>query len=335
MSSLNISVGTTSFVGPENLQPALDVLKQHGVTEIDTAELYGTNEADLGAVRPTAAAQGFVLSTKNPGGWAPGTALVPAANLRAKTDAALARLGVDQVDIFYVHGPDPTVTPADYAPTFDALHREGKFRRFGVSNYTPAEVRDLHAYCAAHGLVRPTVYQGNYNAVSRLVEADLFPLLRELGLAFYAYSPIAGGFLTKSRAALEAGREGGRFAVGERLVNVMYQKLYLKPALLEGLAKWEELARAEGVPQAELAYRWIYYHSALKPEEHGDFVVVGASKLTQLSQTLEGLRRGPLKPEVVQGIDQVWEVVKEDAFVDNYEATGGISAVQFDDKAGK
>lgn len=320
MSSLNISIGTAGFSDSEYLQPALDTLKKYGVVEIDSAELYGSNEADLGAVR--AAAQGFALSTKNPGGWVPGS-LAPADALRAKTDASLARLGVDQVDILYIHGPDPALQPADYAHTFDDLHKAGKFRRFGISNYTPDQVRALHAYSKEHGLVLPTVYQGNYNAVSRIIDTTLFPVLRELGISFYAYSPIAGGFLTKSRKALEEGTEGGRFAVGDNAINNMYRGLYLKPALLEGLDKWVELAKMEGVPQAELAYRWIYYHSALKPQEHGDFVIVGASKVDQISQTLEGLKRGPLKPEVVQGIDQVWDIVKHEAIVDNYDAIGG------------
>lgn len=320
MSSFNISVGTGFFAEPDSLQPALDVLKQYGVVEIDSAELYGTNEADLGAVK--AADQGFVLSTKNPGGWFPGS-LVPAENLKAKTDTSLARLGVQQVDILYIHGPDASLTPADYAHTFDELYKAGKFRRFGLSNYTPEQVRELHAYCKEQGLVLPTVYQGNYNAVSRAIDTTLFPLLRELGISFYAYSPIAGGFLTKSRKALEEGTEGGRFAVGENPLNTMYRGFYLKPALLAGLGKWEELAKIEGVPQAELAYRWIYYHSALKPTEHGDFVIVGASKVAQISQTMEGLKRGPLKPEVVKGIDEVWDLVKDEAIVDNYEASAG------------
>lgn len=320
MSSLNISMGTAGFPGPDNLQPALDVLKQYGVKEIDSAEMYGTNETDLGAVK--AADQGFIIATKNPGGWFPDS-LTPPENLKSKTDASLAKLGVQQVDILYIHGPDPSLKPADYAHTFDEMYKAGKFRRFGISNFTPEQTRELHAYSKENGLVLPTVYQGNYNAVSRVIDTTLFPVLRELGIPFYAYSPIAGGFLTKSRKALEEGTEGGRFAVGDNGLNKMYRGFYLKPTMLEGLGKWEELAKTEGVSQAELAYRWIYYHSALKPKEHGDFVIVGASKVGQISQTLEGLKRGPLKPEVVKGIDEVWSIVKDVAIVDNYEAVGG------------
>lgn len=321
MASLNISVGTFTFTELESLQSALDVLKKYGVVEIDTAEIYHNNEANLGAVK--AAEQGFIISTKNPGGWTPNS-LTPPENLKAKTEASLQKLGVSQVDILYIHGPDASLTPADYAHTFDELYKAGKFRRFGVSNFTPQQVRDLHAYSKKNGLVLPTVYQGNYNAVSRAIETTLFPVLRELGIAFYAYSPIAGGFLTKSRKALEDGTEGGRFAVGDNAINSMYRGFYIKPTMLEALGKWEELAKIQGVSQAELAYRWIYYHSLLKPEQHNDFVIAGASKIEQLTQTLEALKTGPLKPEVVQAIDELWDHVKQDAIVDNYQALSGV-----------
>lgn len=220
-----------------------------------------------------------------------------------------------------MHAPDGSVSPADYAHAFDELHRAGLFRRFGVSNYTPDEVRELHDYCAANGLVRPTVYQGNYNPVSRVYDDTLFPLLRELGIDFYAYSPIAGGFLTKSKKGLEEDTASGRFAAGGGPVSKMYRDLYLKPGMLDGLARWEALAKEQGVPQAELAYRWVYYHSALDTTK-GDFVILGASKVEQITQTVEGLRRGPLKPEVVKGIDEVWGIVKHEAFADNFNAFG-------------
>ena len=316
MSNLRLSVGTAGFDTLEKLQPVLDAIKAAGIQEIDTAEAYGSNEANLGAVG--AARQGFSISTKNPGGWRPGALR----DLVARTDASLARLGVESVDILYAHGPDRSLALDDWVPQVDELHRRGRLRRFGVSNFTPDEVRALHAYCTERGLVPPTVYQGNYNAVARLVDDTLFPLLRELGIVFYAYSPVAGGFLTKSRRALEEGTAGGRFTPADRSVARMYRDFYLKPTLLHALDKWEELAGLQGVPKAEMAYRWVYYHSAIKPEL-GDSVILGASKIEQITQTVEGVKRGPLKPEVVRGIDEIWESVKQDAITDNFEASGG------------
>lgn len=316
---LKLAIGTAGFPGAERLQPALDAIKAAGVKEIDTAESYGNNEADLGSV---GAADNFVISTKNAGGWQPGAL----ADITKRFNASLDRLKTRQVDILYIHGPDRNLPLDEWVPQVDALHKEGKFRRFGVSNFTPEETRALHEYSKSRGYVLPTVYQGNYNAVSRLIDDTLFPVLRELGIAFYAYSPVAGGFLTKTQAALREGTAGGRFrADHESPVAQMYHALYKKPRLLEGLGRWEGIAEQQGVPRAELAYRWIYYHSRLR-QDLGDVVIVGASRPEQITQTVEGIRRGPLKPEVVKAIEDVWELVKDEAIVDNFIATDGKGA---------
>jgi aflatoxin B1 aldehyde reductase len=319
-SDLKLSIGTAGFPGAEKLQPALDASKAAGIKEVDTAEGYGNNELDLGTVR--AAEQGFIISTKNSGGWRPGALK----EVTSRLNASLDRLQVKSVDILYIHGPDRELPLDEWVPQVDALHKEGKFSRLGVSNFSPEEVRALHDYAKAKGYVLPTVYQGNYNAVSRLIDDTLFPVLRELGIAFYAYSPVAGGFLTKTRAALEAGTADGRFAKSQdSAVAKMYQDMYYKPKFLEGLGRFGELAEKQGVSNAELAYRWVYYHSRLRQDE-GDVVIVGASRPEQITKTVEGIRRGPLKPEVVEGIEELWQLVKDDAFVDNFEQSKGQPA---------
>lgn len=103
MANLNLAVGLMCYSGGEAVKSALEVIKSAGITKIDTAQMYGSNEVDLGAA--SAAAQGFVISTKNFGGWKKGVALQPDELLRT-TRESLKKLGVDQVDIFYIHGPD-------------------------------------------------------------------------------------------------------------------------------------------------------------------------------------------------------------------------------------
>ena len=71
----------------------------------------------------------------------------------------------------------------------DELHREGKFRRFGISNYMAWEVAEMAGICRARGYVQPAVYQGIYNAIHRKVEPELFPCLRKFGIAFYGFNP--------------------------------------------------------------------------------------------------------------------------------------------------
>jgi len=95
----------------------------------------------------------------------------------------------------------------------------------------------------------------------------------------------------------------------------MYNELYGKPSLYEGLDDWGEIARDAGVGKAALAYRWVVYHSALG---EGDGVVVGARHVGQLEETLEAVGEGPLEDGIAERASGVWEKVKGDAPRDNW-----------------
>ena len=122
------------------------------------------------------------------------------------------------------------------------------------------------------GYVLPTVFQGNYNPVARHYDTTLFPLLRELNIAFYAYSPLAGGFLVKDPNVLRAGGEQGRWDP-ETWLGKVYNEIYTKPSLLAALSEWEAIANEARVSKAVLAYRWVTYNSKLSAE-HGDGIIV-------------------------------------------------------------
>lgn len=102
----------------------------------------------------------------------------------------------------------------------------------------------------------------------------------------------------------------------------IYHKLYVKDGYLDALAEWERIANEEGVSKAELAYRWVAFNSPLKPE-YGDGFVLGASSLEQLDQTLGFMNEGRLSDKAVKAIDAIWERIKHEAGVDNYQAVFG------------
>ena len=91
---------------------------------------------------------------------------------------------------------------------------------------------------------------------------------------------------------------------------------------MEALEDWERVAAEEGVPKAELPYRLIVFNTTLEPE-HGNGVVIGASNSAQLENTLSFCDRGPLSHKGVQEINAVWQRVKEEARVENYQAVFG------------
>jgi aflatoxin B1 aldehyde reductase len=308
-----------SFIATdEGALQVFEVLQKHNAVHIDTARLYGASEEALGRLQ-AGTSHGFTIDTKWYGGWT-GKSCSSKEQIIADTKDSLAKLGLLKVHIFYMHSPDTNTPLEDTLAGINEAYKLGAFEHFGLSNCTPAQVREVYDVCKAKGYVLPSIYQGLYSPVNRKQEQLLFPLLRTLNIAFYAYSPIAGGFLTKTRSYVENGE--GRFNK-ERFFG-MYGKLYTSPSYLEALDEWGYIASEEGVTKAALAYRWVNYHSHLKAEL-GDGVIIGASSLKQLEQTLEALEAGPLSDTAIKGIDGIWEKVKPDALLDNFQAAFGSS----------
>lgn len=165
-------------------------------------------------------------------------------------------------------------------------------------------------------MVLPTVYQSSYSLAVRLNEKRLFPTLRELGISIQAYSPMAGGFLAKTPADIEAGRGSWDPATP---VGTVYRHLFYKPSYMKMLDEYKKLCEKSSLSRAGLAYRWVRYHSALKGEL-GDEMIIGAATAEQLEETVLELEKGPLEEWVVKRIDELWAMVEKDAPVDNLEA---------------
>jgi aflatoxin B1 aldehyde reductase len=146
--------------------------------------------------------------------------------------------------------------------------------------------------CDHEGWVKPSVYQGLYNIFHRAVEPELFSCLRHYGIKFYAFNPIAGGFLAggDSHERIKEGfyRSGDYFAAMGLLVPVTTKY---------------------GLTLREYALRWLVHHSLLS-EEKGDAVLMGASSAAHLASNLLDLKKGPLPDEVVEALDKAWVSVK-------------------------
>src|ERR1044072_4158658 len=112
------------------------------------------------------------------------------ANIRVAVEGSLKRLGTDHIDLYYQHRVDPNTPIEDTVGALDTLVAEGKIRYIGLPGAGPATIRRAHA-------VHPiAALQTEYSLWSRDPEAELLPLLRELGIGFVPYSPLGHGFLT-------------------------------------------------------------------------------------------------------------------------------------------
>ena len=132
---------------------------------------------------------------QRPGSWNSELRHTPE-QLRENLMISLKNLKTEKLDLWYLHTPDRTMSYEVTMKAVNELYQEGYFKRLGISNYMAWEVAQICEMCRANGWKQPDVYQGVYNALHRAVEPELFPCLWHYGIAFYAYNPLAGGYLT-------------------------------------------------------------------------------------------------------------------------------------------
>lgn len=185
----------------------------------------------------------------------------------------------------------------------NAIHKRRVFRRFGLSGFPATEIEAIYNHCADHNYPLPVVYQGSYNPLNRHKETALLLTLRRLRISFYAYGTSAGGFLGKTAA------QAREMADNDAYVSATCRPYLCNANFLEILAQWNTIAEIEGVSPAELTYRWVAYHSALR-SDHGDAFIIGASSPEQLDETLSGIEKGPLSDNACASIQKIWEKVK-------------------------
>ena len=149
----------------EDYTACLDHLQSRGYNEVDTARTYiGGAQENWTATVGQWKKRGLTLATKcHP--KAPAVTHKPEV-LRRELEKSLKELETDCVDIFYLHAPDRGTPFEETLEECDKLHKEGKFVQLGLSNYTAFEVAEIVTVCKERGWVRPTIYQGMYNAIS-------------------------------------------------------------------------------------------------------------------------------------------------------------------------
>ena len=192
MSAFYTGAATDDAESIRTVHRALDL----GVTFLDTAEIYGpyTNEELLGRAL-AGRRDGVVIASKfgllsHRGGDGGRTLDGHPDNARAAVEGSLKRLGTDHVDLYYQHRMDPKVPIEDTVGALADLVQAGKIRHIGLSEAAPATIRRAHA-------VHPvTAVQSEYSLWTRDAEAEVLPVLRELGIGFVPYSPLGRGFLT-------------------------------------------------------------------------------------------------------------------------------------------
>ncbi|RPB12267.1 aflatoxin B1 aldehyde reductase member 2 [Morchella conica CCBAS932] len=270
----------------------LTAFRDRGYIELDTARVYCGSQQESFTASAGWKQTGFTIATKlypnQPG-------IHKAASIKENIAKSLSELGMEKVDLWYFHAPDRSV------PFEETLER------LGLSNYTAFEVAEICTLCKERGWVKPSVYQGMYNVITRAIEKELFVACRKYGLDIVVYNPLAGGFFTgnyKSPALPESGRFSNTNPSGS-----IYRARYFNDHYFNALKLIEPVAEKHNLTMVEIAFRWLLHHSVLNIKNGNDGIILDVSSQKQLEENLDQLEKGPLPSEVVEVLNKAWEVV--------------------------
>src|SRR5215475_714349 len=244
---MSVGIADTYTSSAQTLEAAVGVLERAlelGINFIDPAYIYGDSELKVGAALKNRR-QDVVLATKfgfvQEGRGIDGRPQ----HVREACDRSLKRLGVEQIDLYYLHRVDPQVPIEETVGAMAELVRQGKVRYLGLSEAAPETIRRAHR---VHPL---TAVQNEYSLFTREPEEELLPTLRALGIGLVAYSPLGRGFL------------GGRFRSLDELAPDDWRRnnpRFQGENFARNLAvadQIREMAQEKGCTPAQLALAWV------------------------------------------------------------------------------
>lgn len=211
-------------------------------------------------------------------------------SLLASLDQSLARLGVDYVDIFYSHRPDPDTPIEETMGALASAVHSGKALYAGVSNYSPEQTRRAAAALAEHK-VPLLIHQPSYSMFNRHVEGGLLDVLDEVGAGSIVFSPLAQGLLT-DRYLDGTVPAGSRAATSHFLPAERISDSYLERA-----RALNTIAADRGQTLAQLALTWVLRHPQVTS------ALIGASSVAQLEQNVAALSAPPLTADELAAIE--------------------------------
>jgi aryl-alcohol dehydrogenase-like predicted oxidoreductase len=264
----------------------MDSSAEHGVTFIDTADVYpvppapetaGISEEIVGKWLRGKREQ-FVLATKcrMRVGHGPNDEGLSRKHILKAAEDSLRRLQTDYIDLYQPHFPDPETPLEETLQALDTLVRQGKVRYLGCSNYPAWQLALSLGVSARLGLARFDCLQPRYNILYREIEAELLPLCRDQGIGVIAYNPLAGGFLTGKYRAGETPLPGTRFTLGK--TGDLYRERYWQQAQFDVVDQLKIALQDKSLVQVAIA--WILAQPGVTS------AIVGASRPEQLAESL-------------------------------------------------
>ena len=269
-----------------------------GITTFDTADVYANGKAEtiLGDALAGERRESLEIFTKvffPTGPKGPNDTGLSRKHISESINASLKRLRTDYVDLYQAHRYDHETPLEETIQAFADVVRAGKALYIGVSEWTPEQLRAGHALAKDLG-VQLVSNQPKYNALYRIIEADVVPTSRELGISQVVFSPIDQGILTGKYKPGQPAPEGSR-ATDTAGGGANFIKGSMKDEVLTRVQQLSPLAEAEGLTMAQLAVAWVLQNdnvaSAItggsRPEQVHDNAAAAGKKLS--AETLKGI----------------------------------------------
>jgi aryl-alcohol dehydrogenase-like predicted oxidoreductase len=252
----------------------MDAAWQSGITHFDTADAYGGGRSEQAIghwIRTRGVRPALTTKTFNPMTEGADGGLRPERVTR-QLHASLDRLGVGRIEVYLAHDYDPDVPLGDTFGAFEAAAAEGAIGAYGVSNFSAAQLAE------ALSAGRPQAIQNSYSLLDRADKPVVIPMCERSGIAYLAFSPLAGGWLTGKY------RRGLPFPPGSRMTQrpEPYQAL-VADRTFAALASFEATAARRGISMAGLALAWLL------SDDRVTQVVVGPGRPEHLAPVREAL----------------------------------------------
>jgi aryl-alcohol dehydrogenase-like predicted oxidoreductase len=290
----------------------IDHAADTGVNFIDTANVYtgGRSETIVGAAIK-AKRDHWVLATK--AGQKAGQKVTDTGlsrrHLMRSADASLKRLGLDHIDLYYIHRVDADTAWEQVVATFGELIRSGKVREWGLSNVRAWHIAHVVHLCRQMGVPRPVALQPCYNVMNRQPEVELMPAAKHFGLGAVPYSPLARGVLSGKYRVNQTAEPGSRAARQDRRM----METEWRPESLIVAEKLKAHAEAHGATLVHWATAWVLNNGAVSS------VIAGPRTFEQWTSYLGAL-------------DYKW-TPEDEALADSLVATGHPSTPGYNDPA--
>ena len=304
-----LCLGTMTFGGQLEESESIRLTQyalDSGINFVDTANSYFGGQSEICVGKALKGRRDrVILATK--AGFTVGDGLnqkgLSRSHVMQQVEASLRRLDTDYIDIYFMHLPDHVTALEDALDTYNFLIESGKIRYIGMSNFSAWECCEALFTAKMRHQIGPVVTEMVYNLITRGIEQEFLPFVREHNLGLMTYNPLAGGILSGRHHWDKQPPKDSRYGILKS-----YAPRYWTQENFQSVEVLSALAADHDMTLVELAMRWCAMQQGVTS------VITGFSRESQLEQNLASLEKGPLSQDILDACDALWDQISGKRF---------------------